>query len=220
MIRRGILMRKLIRHITIHPLFFLCLAWIVLTDSTFHLLAIASAIFLHECGHVVVYAMSKICIDEIRLQPFGVRISPDPHVHISYRVQGVCAVAGPTMNFICVGICFALSHILLFPQWLTTFYAASLFLGLFNMLPIVPMDGGRFLYAIIAGAGYEYAAQRISAICGFICGLALLIFGTVVLVQSQMNLSLCILSSYMLICLSVKVYQFQKKRKPNAKSKP
>ena len=213
-------MHKYIRHITIHPLFFLCLAWIVYTDSTLYLLALLASIALHELGHILIYLHDRVIIEEIRLLPFGVGIIPQKQRLISRKTQAICALAGPIINLICAGICHILSRYIVLPQWLTIFYLSSLFLGLFNLLPILPLDGSRVLDAIASALWGDYISRWICSILTFLLGSGLLVFGVHVLLESKMNLSVCILGSYMLICLSVKLYQFIKMRTANVKSKP
>ncbi len=210
-------MFKCIRRITIHPLFFVCLAWIIVTDSTYYLLLITLTIFLHEWGHILVYSRNGVIIDQIRLQPFGVSITPHNENRIPHRVQLICAIAGPCVNLICAGLCYVLSFFVALPEWLTVFYISSLFLGLFNLLPIVPLDGGRVLGVLISRIWDEYISQLICAVCGFVFGVSMLILGTFILIDSGMNISLCFLGGYILICLSVKLYQYKKKRTSNVK---
>ncbi len=210
-------MFKCIRRVSIHPLFFVCLAWIVFIDSTLYLLLIALTVFLHECGHIFIYSRNSVIIDQICLQPFGVSITPQKEHRIPHRVQLLCALAGPCVNLICAGLCYILSFYVVLPEWLTVFYMSSLFLGLFNLLPIAPLDGGRVLGVLISRIWNEYVSQLICAVCSFVFGVGMLIGGTLILIDSGMNISLCFLGGYILICLSVKLYQYKKKRTSNVK---
>ncbi len=212
-------MFRCIRSVSIHPLFFVCLAWIVFTDSTLYLLLITLTVFLHECGHIFIYFRNGVIIDQIRLQPFGVSITPNKENRIPHRVQLICAFAGPCINLTCAGLCYILSFFLILPEWLIVFYTSSLFLGLFNLLPIVPLDGGRILGVMISRIWNEHVSQIVCAVCGFVFGMGMLIWGAYILIDSGMNISLCFLGGYILICLSVKLYQYKKKRTSNVKSR-
>ncbi len=212
-------MFKNIKRVTVHPLFFACLAWIIFTDSSLYLLIITLTIFLHECGHIFIYWRRHIIIEQVRLQPFGVSITPQQPQRIPHRVQLQCALAGPSVNMICAGLCYVITLITDLPDWLTVFYAANLFLGLFNLLPIIPLDGGRLLVISLSRIWNEYIAQLIGAISSFLFGLGMLIWGGYVLMDSGMNVSLCFLSIYILVCLAVKIYQHKKKRTSNVKSR-
>lgn len=212
-------MHKFIRHITIHPLFFLCLAWIVLTDSTFHLLILLFSIAIHEVGHLVIYLHAGIMIEEIRLQPFGIAIVPKQQSIISRKTQAVCAVAGPTANLLCAAGCYVWLYLTSAPSLVGVAYFSNLFLGLFNLLPILPLDGSRLLDAMISAIWGDYISQWICSIVSLIFGGILLLFGIYILRDSKLNLSVCMIGGYLLICISVKLYQFLKKRTVHVKSK-
>lgn len=211
-------MFKCIRKFTIHPLFFFCLAWIVLTDSTITLLCVLTSVFLHECGHIFVYSLAHIVIDEIHLQPFGVRITVKNEAFILPHIQLLCSMAGPLINLACAAVCFLLAKNTGMSQWVAMFYVTNIFLGIFNLLPIMPLDGSRILGAIVSVFFGEYTAQIVCAWVSLIVGLCVLAFGIYVLIDSKINLSLCILAGYILICLAVKIYNLLKKRTPNVKS--
>ncbi len=212
-------MFKCIRKVTVHPLFFFCLAWIILTDSAVALFCVMSSVFLHECGHIFVYSRSHVVIDEIHLQPFGIRITAQNEMCIRPRTQLICALAGPMMNLLCVAIFIALSRVIAMPEWTLMFYVSSLFLGLFNLLPIMPLDGSRILSIILSFFFGEYVSQIICAWVSLLIGLCVLTAGICVLIYSGMNVSLCVLAGYILICLAVKIYNLLKKRISNVKPK-
>ena len=212
-------MRRYIRHVTIHPLFFLCLAWIVFTDSALHLLLLLLSIALHEAGHLLVYLCAGVMIEEIRLQPFGIAIVPAQQALISRRIQAVCAIAGPMVNLLCAAGGYALLRFIVAPSWVTVVCLSNLFLGLFNLLPILPLDGSRLLDAMIASIWGDYVSQWVCSIISLISGSVLLIFGIRILLDTKMNLSVCMIGGYVLICLAVKIYQFLKKRTVHVKSK-
>ena len=204
-------MFKCIRKVTVHPLFFFCLAWIVFTQSSLALLCVMTAVALHECGHIFAYLCAHVIIDEIHLQPFGVRITIRNESLIRPRTQLLCALAGPAVNWLCVFVFWLISTIIAIPEWCWLFFLSSLFLGLFNLLPIMPLDGSRILGVILSAIFQEHVAQVIGAWISLIFGMGVFAFGIFVLIDSGMNVSLCILAGYILICLAIKIYNSLKK---------
>lgn len=212
-------MFKCVRKLTVHPSFFFCLAWIVFTESSFVLLGIIVSVFLHECGHIFVYSRAHVVIDEIHLQPFGVRITVRNEALIRPCTQLICALAGPFVNLICVLIIRLISEITHLPDWVWVFCLSNLFLGIFNLLPIMPLDGSRILAVLLAAVFHEYVSQIVCAWISLIVGVCVFIFGIYVLIDTGVNLSLCMLAGYILICLAVKIYNMLKKRKSHVKPK-
>ncbi len=212
-------MFKCVRKLTVHPFFFFCLAWIVFTESSLALFGIIVSVFLHECGHIFVYSCAHVVIDEIHLQPFGVRITVRNEALIRPCTQLICALAGPFVNFVCVLIIWSISKNTHLPDWALVFCLSNLFLGVFNLLPIMPLDGSRILSVIISAVFPEYISQIICACVSIIVGICVFIFGIYVLFDSGVNLSLCVLAGYILICLAVKIYNLLKKRKSHVKPK-
>lgn len=71
------------------------------------------------------------------------------------RLMALVAIAGPAMNFLLAflgGMAMHLTFVLLstlFTSFLTYFILINLVLGLFNLIPLPPMDGGRIAVGIL-----------------------------------------------------------------------
>jgi Zn-dependent protease len=115
-------------------------------------LLLFASILAHELGHAVVARGRKVPIAGIDLHMFGgvARMqapprSPDDEIAIS--------IAGPAVSLLLAGAFFAartaLPAVASSPVvlWLAS---ANLMLGLFNLLPALPLDGGRVFRAILA----------------------------------------------------------------------
>ena len=112
-------------------------------------------VLLHELGHSIVAQRMGIRVVDITLWPLGgvARMTEMPE---SSRVEGLIAIAGPAVNFALASLC-GLVVLLsgLDPRggaaaalWL--FVQINLALGLFNLIPAFPTDGGRILRALLA----------------------------------------------------------------------
>jgi Zn-dependent protease/CBS domain-containing protein len=125
-------------------------------------------VVLHELGHSVVAQHYGIPVKDIVLLPIGgvaqmARIPEEPVQEL------LIAIAGPMVNFVLAGLmiianlAFGLSGGLGNPLALlygfggisvasifNYLFVANLFLGIFNLLPAFPMDGGRILRALLA----------------------------------------------------------------------
>jgi len=150
-------------------------------------------VVLHELAHALVAKKNGIAVRSIILLPIGgVTLMEDPGPAKSDPARDIrIAVAGPLLNLLIASI--AAAVILLFaPQvnlWSQPFLHATnlprslfwgnLFLGLFNLLPAYPMDGGRILRAILAERmDYTHATRR-AVVIGQIFAMLLILVGVV-----------------------------------------
>jgi Zn-dependent protease len=99
------------------------------------------------------------------------------------------AITGPASNFVIAGVFYALLLIVTgfenyalveMMQWVFYF---NLMVGLFNVIPVLPLDGGWVLRAILQVAMKDYLrASRICALIGWIIGIIMIIAGVVLVI--------------------------------------
>jgi len=118
-------------------------------------LALFGSVALHELGHALMARRFGIDTHHITLYPFGgiAMLSQPPS---NPRQELWIALAGPAVNFLLVGLAGLVA--LLVPIVSTPaliFLILNLVLGVFNLLPAFPMDGGRVLRAwFVVRRGY------------------------------------------------------------------
>ncbi|MEO6876296.1 MAG: site-2 protease family protein [Opitutaceae bacterium] len=120
------------------------------------LLAFFACVVLHELGHSFTAMAYGIGVRRILLMPIGGMAEMDAIPRQPTR-ELLITLAGPAVNFLIVAI---LWPIVGFPsagysENLFVFFGqmllkANLWMGLFNLLPAFPMDGGRILRALLA----------------------------------------------------------------------
>jgi len=152
-------------------------------------LLLFASVILHEFGHSLQAQKYGITVHDITLMPIGglARIEEMPEDPMKeIRI----AIAGPLVNFIIAGLLFGIGLLLdtraiisldeLYKSlgqvsWsgmLAYLAMTNLLLGLFNLIPAYPMDGGRILRASLAKKMDRPKATRIAVNIGQ--GLALL----------------------------------------------
>lgn len=112
--------------------------------------ALLLALAAHELAHIAAAKPARVAISEIRLMPFG----GSARMENPYRLapgQLICvAIAGPIMNLALALLFAALAQwSLLDPRRALQLVQPNLILFLFNLLPALPLDGGRILYALL-----------------------------------------------------------------------
>lgn len=109
------------------------------------------SILLHELGHSVVARRRRVPIEGIELHLFGgvAKMTAPPR---SPKDEIAIAIAGPLVSLALaaafLGGTFALGASA--PTWMAWIGGVNLLLGVFNLLPALPMDGGRVFRALLA----------------------------------------------------------------------
>ncbi len=139
------------------------------------------SVLLHELGHSVIALRYKVPVKSITLFIFGgvAQIGSEPPTAAS---EFWIAIAGPIVSFLLAGIFGLLqlvtagfSPLLAIAQYLTLLNGS---LGLFNLIPGFPLDGGRVLRAILWGTSHNFQkATRISATIGRVIAFGFILFG-------------------------------------------
>lgn len=148
--------------IRIHVTFFLLLVWLVImTDSPspmiegLFVILVFVCVLLHELGHALVGKWSGVQTKDITLYPFGgiaaITSQPQP------KAELLIAIAGPLVNIAIASLLYpwvtlptveSLSAIQV--PLLTRLFLTNIGLAVFNLLPALPMDGGRVLRALLS----------------------------------------------------------------------
>lgn len=138
------------------------LALLLLTDRTGVGALTLLAAFLHECGHFAAARALGLSPSEVRLDLLGARMEIAGRV-LSYGEEFLLAAAGPLASLFC-----SLAGAFL---WQFSagriFSAASLLLGLLNLLPIRTFDGGRMLEAALSAYIGVSGAGKVMRLCSF-----------------------------------------------------
>lgn len=176
--------------IRIHLTFFILLGWLLLDPSAeaplseaVFVILIFSCVLLHELGHALVAHRFSVQTRDITLYPFGgiasITTQPEP------KAEFFIAIAGPLVNVVIALILFFFvepitlekmgEHTLLFRLFMT-----NIALVAFNLLPALPMDGGRVLRAVLSLLEVKNAtkiAARISQGLCVVLGISALFLG-------------------------------------------
>jgi Zn-dependent protease len=167
----------------VHPTFLLILFFPgVLTGGVFSMLLLLSVfgcVLLHEFGHALMARRFGIETEDITLYPIGgvARLRRLPRAP---GAELLIALAGPAVNFAIVGALLFLGGLGLDQALANTellFFAeqlliVNLVLGLFNLIPAFPMDGGRVLRALLSGVLGRSQATSIAAGIGRVLAVA------------------------------------------------
>ena len=139
------------------------------------LLAVLLPVIFHELGHILALRLLGLRICRFKIELKGLCL--EYRGYTGGLGHALAAAAGPAL-----GLLYALAASLLAARygnsWLELTAGVSLLLSAFNLLPALPLDGGRILYHLSAALFGERAAARVTDIVSLAVGTALLGLGT------------------------------------------
>jgi stage IV sporulation protein FB len=107
-------------------------------------------VLIHELGHVAAAKSFGWKIREVRLLPFGGVAVVDKAETVPAYEEIAVALAGPLQNAIMVAFAYVMKLTGVHEAWWDYFIFANILIGLFNLLPIAPLDGGKLLQAFLS----------------------------------------------------------------------
>lgn len=129
------------------------------------------AAFCHELGHCAALWLTGSGVERLKLSFVGAELVP--RRPLSYAAELPTALAGPGVSLLCA---------FLAARWgFFLFAGLSLALGLFNLLPIHPLDGSRALQSLCALLLPTTWGQRLPkwlgvVVAGLLLGVAVRVF--------------------------------------------
>ena len=97
---------------------------------------------VHELGHLLAGLLLGLKVKNINIMPFGVSINFEDYSNKYIVKKIIIAIAGPLTNLIIVilGI---------YNGWEENIIYSNMLIGMFNLIPLYPLDGGRILKYIV-----------------------------------------------------------------------
>jgi len=121
--------------------FLLLAAWLVYWDQQFLMPLSVAACLLHEFGHYFALKCCGLQISKLKITAVGAAMTLEPAPN--YVQEMLIALSGPGINLL-------LAVLLSRMGQLPLFSGLNLILGCLNLLPVMPLDGGRCLQGILS----------------------------------------------------------------------
>ncbi|OKP83889.1 Zn-dependent protease [Paenibacillus helianthi] len=137
--------------LSLHPLFVLIMLLSVITGQFLELLTLFTIVFIHELGHVCAALLCGVHVKSIQLLPFGGVAVMEDHGRLNATREIGIAVAGPLQNLLLILMAYGLQQAGYGSSgFLAYFIQANAIIGLFNLLPVLPLDGGKIFQATLS----------------------------------------------------------------------
>lgn len=157
-------------------------------------------VLLHEGTHVFTAKLLGYNIENIEIFPFGGVARIEERFGINPQHEIMIAASGPIFNLIMVCISYYLMSIFALSNEVFIFFMYSnLIIGVFNLLPIIPLDGGRIIRAYLAYLiGLKKGTKLVVILSKLIC-VGLFLWGCYGIKYNKQNIYFSLLAIFIYI---------------------
>lgn len=158
-----------------------------------------SVVLMHELAHVAAARRFGVHVSDVELLPFGgvsrmggeVVVDPSKEVYVS--------AIGPATNLLLAGLAIFFKNLGLWDDDLGPFFLqCNLLIAAFNLLPALPLDGGRVFRAYLARrVGFKQATYK-AARWGQFWGVVIVLLGTAGLAAGVSGMDIMITGMFLL----------------------
>lgn len=199
--RSWLLFKSKNLEIALHPFFLLFVFLWLLAGLPLESFLLFLLVLGHELAHLLAAKLYGIKIKKIELLPFGGVGYLSQPLETNPRAEFFVAVAGPAFNLVVAlfmwnygaGTYFAFAGDSL-PSFLLR---ANIFLFFFNLLPGLPLDGGRMLRASLSPRLGFFGATEKAALCGKVLGIFFASLGIALSYYDYMQLTLSLMGLFL-----------------------
>lgn len=149
------------------------------------------SVSIHEITHIVVASLFGLHVEKIIITPLGEIACIDEIDALSSAKKSAIWLAGPMIN-----ILMAVVSALIFPQY-EFFKLANISIGLFNLLPIFPFDGGRISQCILSHKMGVIPAGKFIASLSSVFSNIIIFLGFIQVIAYPLNISLLCMGLYL-----------------------
>ena len=159
-------------------------------------LAFIPALILHEWAHLLAASAFGVAITGMELFPFGCTQKIECFAMPRSR-EIIVAAAGPAANMAAASIIFLLDKYLFSIAAAEQLVTANVAIAAVNMLPALPLDGGRIAKAVFSPFLGSRRAARTVAGAGVFFAAVITVIGIYAAVQGALNPSLFIMGFFL-----------------------
>ncbi|HWR41577.1 site-2 protease family protein [Sporomusa sp.] len=165
------------------------------------ILLVFSAVLWHELSHMLMASGLGYKVKQVEFLPFGAMARVERLADAGAGSEIMIAAAGPLASLVLAALCYAqMSEAGSWQEVLRFYGEVNLTLALFNLLPALPLDGGRILRAILSRRrDYREATAIVVTISHMIGCLLILFAGGGYWLHGTINLTMLIAAGFLLI---------------------
>ena len=170
----------------------------IISSFTAQFFITVGLIIAHELGHIVAAFISGAEIYCFRILPVGVSAAIE-----DYSCKKINKIfiysAGPSVNIIFAIVIYILYACQVIPIEFTVGVYINIWLAVFNLLPILPLDGGKIAMEVLSDYSGLFKTSKHMNIITVILSVIMIILGLVIFKNTLYNASLVIVGIYILL---------------------
>ena len=162
-------MKNILAKIDFHYSFIIMAFGLVLTGHFSNLIVFTSIIIVHEMGHYFVSYLFGYEVEKIIIYPYGGLLKLNTMVNTNIYKDLIVAISGLLMQCIYFYFIFFLYKYGIVREYIyNLFYLYHRSMLLFNILPIIPLDGSKIINLILSKYFNFNLANRLTVFISFI----------------------------------------------------
>lgn len=189
--------------VRVHPAFAAYLLSISVLRSPVQAVCAVAALLAHEGAHLLAAKWTGEQFSQVEITPFGGMMTFERGTSPAKGLRGMLvAAAGPAGNYLLLSLLALAGRRFSIPEpWLRQMILANAAMMTVNLLPALPLDGGRIVFCA------AYYVMGVSQLLRVLTGLGMALGGTMLLLSAygavklgMLNLSLLIVGGYLIAC--------------------
>lgn len=157
-------------------------------------------VLIHELGHLTAAKGFGWRIQEVQLLPFGGVLIVDELGTTSTREELIVALAGPLQHVWMILMALLMkSFDLGSDNWWDYFIEANLMIGLFNLIPAMPLDGGKVMQCLLGYIMSYHNAIVYSVWISMILSFSIIVIAVIQLLHGQLPINILVVGVFLLI---------------------
>lgn len=155
-------------------------------------------VILHEYTHYFTAVCFGYKDGKVKILPFGASLQLPGIDEASVKEEIIISLSGPIMNLVLAVIFYAI-NIHYKSEFIETLFFTNLCLGVFNLLPALPLDGGRILRAILSARTVYRRANIITIIVSMTIGGMFILYYLFCFFKGHINFTFGIIAFYIIM---------------------
>lgn len=182
----------------LHPLFVLLMISSILTGYFVEMLTLFGVVAIHEMGHVAAAKSFGWRVREVQLLPFGGVAAVEESSNVPAWEDLMVALCGPLQNAWMA----AFAWLMIQGGWGDAeywqyFLQANVLIGLFNLLPAVPLDGGKMVQSLLSYAIPYHRVMTVMIYLSLLISLMLIMVSLVRYTDGGVQLNLLVIGIFL-----------------------